>query len=114
MVLSDQPSTSVCPLSITRDMPLFISSIRSEIVSETMPIIKAKMSMPPMVMRKATSRPPAPSCSACVPGSATKHQLIQSAAYSAFVSPSTGRYTTAPTTMSTPVIISRNTDLAEA
>mmetsp|Transcript_4108 Transcript_4108/g.8869 ORF Transcript_4108/g.8869 Transcript_4108/m.8869 type:complete len:212 (-) Transcript_4108:1052-1687(-) len=76
ITLSDQPSISVCPLSMTRLRPFFRSSRRSDTLSAMIPIIKAKISMPPIVKRRATRRSARPRSSACVPGSATKVHAI--------------------------------------
>ncbi len=74
-----QPRISEWPLSTTRLLPCLRASRPPDTPSAMMPIIKAKMSIPPTVNRKAMSRPPEDSTSACVPGSATNVQALQSA-----------------------------------
>mmetsp|Transcript_14416 Transcript_14416/g.36840 ORF Transcript_14416/g.36840 Transcript_14416/m.36840 type:complete len:238 (-) Transcript_14416:748-1461(-) len=69
--LSFHPSMSVWPLSITLLFPLRSSSTFSPMASLMIPIIRAKTSIPPIVMVKETRRTMLPSVSAWVPGSAT-------------------------------------------
>mmetsp|Transcript_23522 Transcript_23522/g.63506 ORF Transcript_23522/g.63506 Transcript_23522/m.63506 type:complete len:309 (-) Transcript_23522:440-1366(-) len=74
MPFSLHPRISVWPDSTTLALPRLRSSTRAPMVSDTMPIMSAKTSMPATVVSRPSTRPK-PMDSACVPGSATYVQL---------------------------------------
>ena len=76
---SDHPSSTVCPLSTTRERPLRSSASRASRPELSTPTRPATMKMPPMVTRNIRVRKsPLNSSPATAPGSSARIRLIHS------------------------------------
>ncbi|MGY5080932.1 hypothetical protein ACWIGX_28215 [Streptomyces nigrescens] len=74
---SDQPSTIVCPRSISRDLPLRSSWIRASRPVVSTPMSELTMKIPPMVTSSMNARNGGrPVSPPIVPGSSVRSRLI--------------------------------------